>query len=60
MTIIVSASGTTWMADFVGDAEVFDLFGTTILPTPFDTRVPVADVLADLRNLNPGRTVVAA
>lgn len=60
MTIIVSAIGTTWTANFVDDVEVFDLFGTTILPTPYDTRVPVADVLADLRNLNPGRTVVAA
>lgn len=39
--------------------EVFELFGTDTLPTPFLEGTPVEDVLAVLTKLNPEAVIVA-
>lgn len=50
-----SASG--YSAEFVGDAEIFNLFGSTVLPLPFTAQAPLDVVVADVRKRNPGATV---
>lgn len=60
MTIVIIASPEGWLADFTDDPTVWDLFGTTTIPTAFTLRTSVEDVLAEIRSLNPGATVVAA
>lgn len=34
-TIKVKLIGGIWYADYEGDAHIQDLFGTTLIPTPF-------------------------
>ena len=46
-----------WMADFINDAEMLDLFGTTIIPTAHTTQADVAHVIREIQALNPHCTV---
>ena len=48
-----------WYAQQFGPkaAEVQDLFGTTVLPTPFGSAVPAEEVLETIQGLNPQHTV---
>lgn len=46
-----------WHADFIGDAQTLDLFGTTVLPTPFEQSIPAHLVLGTIREINPGKLV---
>lgn len=50
-----SASG--YSAEFVGDTEIFNLFGTTVLPLPFTAQAFVDVVVADVKRRNPGARV---
>ena len=45
-----------WLATS-DDPEVFDLFGTYTLPTPFTLAMPAAAVAERLAELNPGAVV---
>ena len=42
-----------WVAEFIDDWEIFDLFGTFILPTPFTEKAPVELVIGELAAKNP-------
>jgi hypothetical protein len=42
---------------YSADPEVFDLFGTETLPTPFTLQADERTVLAELRRLNPEAVV---
>jgi hypothetical protein len=46
-----------WMVERVGDAETFELFGTTVLPTAFTSIKDVRDVIQVLDELNPGCSI---
>jgi hypothetical protein len=46
-----------WFADFEHDEEVFRLFGSTILPTPFTLATPIERVLVEVQRLNPSAIV---
>lgn len=46
-----------WHADFINDQQTLDLFGTTVLPTPFTDSVSAGDVVEVIRDLNPGKIV---
>lgn len=48
-----------WMADFGADSEVYELFGTTQLPTGYRLTKPRHEVCLEIEKLNPGYTVVA-
>ena len=41
-------------------AEIVDLFGTATIPTAFFAAMPAAEVLAEIRRLNPGVEVSLA
>jgi hypothetical protein len=41
------------MANFLNDAAVKALFGTTEIPTPYTLKMPVEAVLANIRQRNP-------
>lgn len=47
----------TWYAEIVGDEEVYALWGTTVLPTPFTTAASVETVFAEIEACNPGVSV---
>ena len=57
--IALYISGGQWHAQHLGPyaREVRELFGTTVLPTPFSHICPAEDVLEEIQALNP-RTVV--
>ena len=42
-----------WMADFINDAEMQELFGTTIIPTAYTAQADVAHVMREIQALNP-------
>lgn len=44
---------TCWVANFVGDMQVFNLFGSTQVPTPFGPSASGAAVLAEIQSRNP-------
>jgi hypothetical protein len=46
-----------WNADFVGDAEIFAAFGSTMLPLPFTAQADAKTVMADVTKRNPMATV---
>lgn len=54
--ILVPHQG-TWYAEMVGDEQVYALFGTTMLPTPFTTEASVEMVLVEIEARNPGASV---
>ncbi len=58
--IILQRLNGLWHGQHVGPLgdTVRDLFGTSILPTPFATNVPDWVVLAKVQALNPGVDVV--
>ena len=58
MTIRLKLTSTGWIAEFVGDTEIQQLFGTTQIPTPFTRNASAATVLARMKELNPRHTVV--
>jgi len=47
-----------WVAEFVDDAELFAMFGTTIIPTPFSYKTSETTVFNELVKKNPGCIVV--
>lgn len=47
-----------WMADFVGDPDMLDLFGTTIIPTAFTAQADQMQVFKEISNLNPQCEVI--
>jgi hypothetical protein len=57
MEIRVFKTATGWNADFVGDAEVFAAFGSTMLPLPFTAQAEASAVMADVTTRNPTATV---
>jgi len=59
MTVVADRAAGVWTV-VETDPKVFSLFGTYILPTPFFLSMPAADVVARIKALNPGRTVVLA
>lgn len=54
--IILYRLGNSWMADHKGPHkdQIFSLFSTTVLPTPFTAQCSPGYVLSELRRLNPG------
>lgn len=56
-SIEVFKNETGWNADFIGDAEVFAAFGSSVLPLPFTVRASADTVLADVVARNPGVSV---
>lgn len=48
-----------WLATHFGPhaVEIFDLFGTTTVPTAFTSRAPLASVIETLKVKNPGAVV---
>jgi hypothetical protein len=57
MKIQVFVEDGWWHADFVGDTHTLELFGTTILPTPFEEAYGAGNVVEVLRQINPGKIV---
>lgn len=53
-------TATGWMADFNGDRDIVDLFGTSIVPTAFTAQADQMQVLKEISNLNPQCEVVLA
>lgn len=51
--IVVRLVGQNWFADFVDDDVVFDLFGTTMIPTPFCLPMSAQQVLREVQARNP-------
>mgnify|MGYP000042840099 FL=1 len=49
-----------WMADFVGDKDMLELFGSTIVPTAFTAQADQMFVLKEISNLNPHCEVILA
>lgn len=49
-----------WTANYHGDAEIFDLFGTTELPTAYTARARPGFVLERISALNPQAVVELA
>lgn len=50
-------SKTGWLARFVGDRKVIELFGTDTLPTAFTAQAPVEMVEKAIQKLNPHHEV---
>jgi hypothetical protein len=50
-------SSNGWLADFVGDEEIQELFGTTLIPTAFTAQSRKEIVIQSLKELNPGYQV---
>ena len=40
------------------DSALIELFGTHIIPTAFNERMPINEVIAIISKLNPGKAVV--
>lgn len=57
--VYLSREDDAWMADFVGDSETLELFGTTVLPTPFRATAAAATVVGKLAARNPDCDVFA-
>jgi hypothetical protein len=58
-TITLKLVNDNWVATFDNDAEIFELFGTYELPTPF-TNLTSRDVVIDtIRTKNPGYEIKA-
>lgn len=55
--IRVFKTSTGWNADFVGDQEIMDTFGSTMLPIPFTVLADAKTVMADVTARNPTATV---
>ena len=55
--IAISRGVDCYLARFVDDPEVIDLFGTDTLPTPFTLVADPADVVAVVAEKNPGASV---
>ena len=52
-----------WYVDFAETeqaARIRDLFGTTVIPTPFTASADAARVISAVAKLNPGYAVVLA
>jgi hypothetical protein len=49
-----------WVADWVGDAIVLELFGTTELPTPHGRSADPERVRRSIQELNPNHSVELA
>ena len=47
-----------WIARFINDPEVLELFDTDTLPTPFGSSTGWATVLNAVKRLNPDHDVV--
>ena len=56
-TIKLYLKGNTWVADWVDDTSVFELFGTTKLPTMFRGDSPAEEVQAAIQQFNPEYSV---
>ena len=46
-----------WHVDSVDDAQTLELFGTTVLPTPWPDTIEAGVVLSMLREINLDRAV---
>lgn len=60
-TITIFLALDMWHADMehaTGAAEIEDLFGTYILPTPFTAKTDVITVSQDLAQRNPGHEIL--
>lgn len=55
--INIRKSETGYSAEFVGDSEIFNLFGSTVLPLPFTAQAALAVVVEDVKRRNPGARV---
>ena len=49
--------GDTWVADWVDDTSILELFGTTKLPTMFRAPMPAERVRTIIQHLNPEHKV---
>lgn len=47
-----------WIANHVGDAEIMELFGTTLIPTAFTKQTTREEVVRLISHLNPGKEVI--
>ena len=59
-TIILSLTTEGWLADYSGTtshAEIYNLFGTIIIPTGFTARAKWTTVKREVERLNPEITV---
>lgn len=58
-TILLYRQGGMWVGEHFGPAaqEIRELFGTTILPTPFSAVVSPGEVMETIQDLNPGKVV---
>lgn len=54
MMIVIFPRNGHWWAELVEDAETCELFGTTALPTPWPATASADEVMARLRQRNPG------
>ena len=57
--IIIYKGRDCWMAD-MPDAETFELFGTSQIPTPYTLKMAGWEVAAKLEELNPGYVVTVS
>lgn len=46
-----------WHVDSVDDAQTLELFGTTVLPTPWPDTIDADVVISMLRKINLGKAV---
>lgn len=58
--IVLFRSEQGWMAQFVGDGDIFRLFGTDIIPTAFTVKAHANRVKAAIKNSHPDCLVVLA
>ena len=56
-SIILSNTNSGWISDFIGDQEIFSLFGTTAIPTAFGKNNSFDYVKKHIEKLNPGYSV---
>jgi len=56
-TIILKAIEGYWAAQY-SDSQVYELFGTDTLPTPFPASKPIEWVKCHIQNLNPTCLVI--
>ena len=57
-TIEIIAGTDCWLARYLGDKEIIELFGTDTLPTAYTLRMPKADVIRSLQPLNPSHLFI--
>lgn len=55
--IVLTKAAKCWMADEIGNRELFDMFGTTNLPTAFTEKAHPEIVRAAIEKFNPGAIV---